>query len=161
VSSWVEIASRELEINITNRGICGDLSGDMLRRFPQDVFALNPTHVIILGGTNDAFARVPLSTVAANFTAMITACSNHQILLIFGLPIPSLFPAEEAYLTDYREWLESYAKVENIPLIDFYTPFTKKLKNWQPGELILDRVHPSLTGYRLMAAIAVEALKGL
>ncbi len=40
--SWVELASRELGINIINRGVCGDLTGDILTRFPQDVIASNP-----------------------------------------------------------------------------------------------------------------------
>jgi acyl-CoA thioesterase I len=99
--SWVELAALELGVNIINRGLCGDLTGDILNRFPQHVISLNPSHIIIMGGTNDTFARVPLSTVAANFTAMVTACSNHRILPIFGLPIPSMFPADEAFLTDY------------------------------------------------------------
>ena len=116
------------------------------------MLALNPTHVIVMVGTNDAFARLPLSVVAANFEAMESACGKIQP--IFGLPIPSIFPSEEAFLCDYREWLDTYAKAANIPVIDFYTPFYRELKASGSGELLADGVHPSLAGYRLMAETA-------
>ncbi len=157
--SWVELAARELGIDIVNRGVCGDLTRDMLRRFPQDVLGLNPTHVIIMGGTNDAFARLPLSTVSANYQAMVELSCKNNILPIFGLPVPSIFPEDEGFLSDYREWLEEYAQAEDIPVIDFYSPFNRAFRTGKGRELLGDGVHPSLAGYRLMAKTAFQVLK--
>lgn len=157
--SWVELTAQELGLNLINRGVCGDSTGNMLRRFPQDVLAFNPTHVIILGGGNDAFEQLPLSTVKANFQALVAASREHRIIPLFGLPIPCTIPEYAAFLDDCRKWLESYAQAENIPVIDFYSPFQAALKQGRERELLVDGVHPALPGYRLMAKTAVAALR--
>lgn len=157
-NSWVELTAQELGLSLINRGICGDSTGDMLKRFPQDVLAFNPTHVIIMGGGNDAFEQLPLATVKANLQALVAASRKHRIIPLFGLPIPCTIPEYEAFLADYRKWLEGYAQEENIPVIDFYSPFQAALKQGRERELLLDGVHPDLPGYRLMAKTAVAAL---
>ena len=43
----------DLEVNVLNRGICGDLTSGMLERFSKDVVDEKADYVIILGGTND------------------------------------------------------------------------------------------------------------
>ena len=88
--SWVYYAAQELDLDIINQGICGDLTRDMLRRFQQDVVAYNATHVIILGGTNDAALGYPLAEVSTNFTVMVDMACRHDIIPILGLPIPFL-----------------------------------------------------------------------
>ncbi len=121
--SWVEYVARELNVPILNRGVCGDLTGGMRERFRQDVLAFAPTHVIILGGANDAFAGYPLADVSQNFIAMVDMSRQRGIIPILGLPTPSLLPEEEKFLMIYRDWLQDYAGREHIMVIDFYTPF--------------------------------------
>jgi lysophospholipase L1-like esterase len=157
--SWVELTAQELGITLINRGVCGDSTGDMLRRFPQDVLGFNPTHVIIMGGGNDAFDHLPLSTAKANFQAMVDTSRKNRIIPLFGLPIPCTIPEYEAFLADLRKWLECYAREENIPVLDFYSPYHAALKQGRERELLADGVHPDLPGYRLMAKTAVAALR--
>lgn len=157
--SWVELTAQESGFTFINRGIYGDSTGDMLKRFPQDVLAFNPTHVIIKGGGNDAFEQLPLATVKTNFQALVAASREHRIMPLFGIPIPCTIPEYEAFLDDLRNWLESYARKENIPVIDFYSPFHAALKQGRERELLLDGVHPALPGYRLMAETAIAALR--
>ena len=43
----------DMSVEILNKGVCGDLTSDMLNRFSRDVVKQKPDYVIILGGTND------------------------------------------------------------------------------------------------------------
>ncbi|GAB6172158.1 hypothetical protein JCM15765_16360 [Paradesulfitobacterium aromaticivorans] len=159
--SWVEYLARELKLEILNHGICGDLTRGMRKRFELDVLAYTPTHVIILGGANDAAAGYPLAEVSANFEAMVEMSRQHGISPMLGLPTPSLLPAEEKYLMQYRNWLKDYAGREGIPYIDFYSPFLAAINEGQADRLFVDEVHPSLEGYKLMGETAVHSLAGM
>ncbi|MGI6120529.1 MAG: GDSL-type esterase/lipase family protein [Desulfosporosinus sp.] len=159
--SWVEFLARELKCQILNQGICGDSTGSMLRRFQRDVLSYAPSHVIILGGANDAYEQIDLESVSANFKAMHKSCRQNGIIPIFGLPTPCLFPEEEQYLAEYRDWLKKYAAEKEIMVIDFYSPFLDRIEAGQWPELYVDHAHPSVKGYTLMGKVAIECLKSL
>jgi len=159
--SWVYYTARELNLNIINKGICGDLTWNMLKRFQLDVVASDPTHVLILGGTNDAFLGCPLEEVSTNFTAMVEMACQHGITPVIGLPIPSLSEPEEVILMSYREWLQDYAQSKRIKIIDFYAPFKAAIEAGTGMRLYVDEVHPSVWGYELMGKTAVESLRDL
>lgn len=159
--SWVYYTARELNLDIVNQGICGDLTWNMHKRFQRDVVSSKPTHVIMLGGTNDAFLGYPLEEVSTNFTAMVDMACSYHITPILGLPIPSLLEQEEVILMSYREWLQAYAQDKKIRVIDFYTPFKAALEAGTGMRLYSDEVHPSVQGYELMGKTAVVSLKEL
>jgi lysophospholipase L1-like esterase len=131
----------------------------MLKRFQRDVLDHAPTHVIILGGANDAYEKIPLESVSANFKAMDACCRQSGITPILGLPTPSLLLEEEQFLTEYRNWLKSYANEKGILVVDFYSPFLNRIKAGQGANLFVDEVHPSIEGYALMGEVAIRSLK--
>lgn len=157
--SWVEHLAKEVESEVLNRGLCGDFTSGMLKRFQRDVLDHAPTHVIILGGANDAYEKIHVEIVSENFKAMEDSCRQHGIIPIFGLTTPSLLPEEEQLLIEYRNWLKSYADNKGIILVDFYSPFLNKIR--EGARLFIDEVHPSMEGYALMGEVAVRSLKGL
>lgn len=154
--SWVTILAREANIEVINKGINGDLTKNICDRFRVESLAYNPTHVIILGGTNDAYARYSLESVTPHFTEMIKMSQGHGIIPILGLPTPSLVIDDEYLLQQYRNWLISYAKMNNLLIIDFYTPFLKRLEAGEESKLFADEVHPSIEGYKFMAVTALN-----
>lgn len=160
-NSWVEYLAQELKLDILNQGICGDLTHGMRARFPQDVLAHIPTHVIILGGANDAYAGYSLAEVSANIETMVNMSREHGVQPILGLPTPSLLASEEKLLMQYRTWLKDYAAGEGIVWVDFYTPFVAVINQGQANRIFVDEVHPSLEGYRLMGETAVRLLNQL
>lgn len=157
--SWVRYVAQELDIDIRNKGVCGDLTLNMRERFRRDVLVYNPTHVIILGGTNDAIAGYLLSEVSANITAMVEMGRRHGTTPILGLPIPSLVPEVETIMTDYRNWLKDYADRENLFIIDFYSPFWTAMKEGQSAQLFEGEFHPGIEGYKLMGKIATRNIE--
>jgi lysophospholipase L1-like esterase len=158
--SWVAYVAKELKIEIVNKGICGDLTQGMRERFKRDVFSHNPTHVIILGGANDAFAGLSSEGVSDNFKAMIDMSRHQGIIPILGLPTPFLLPPEEILLEQYRNWLKDYITRENIKSIDFYTPYFIAIQEGIAEKLYVDEVHPSIEGYKLMGETALRCLEG-
>jgi len=159
--SWVEHLVQELQCQVLNQGICGDFTSGILKRFQRDVLDHAPTHVIILGGANDAYEKIHIEIVSANFKAMEDSCRQNEIIPIFGLPTPSLLPEEEQFLIEYRNWLKSYAVEKGIILIDFYSPFLNRIRVGEGVKLFVDEVHPSIDGYALMGEVAVRSLKGI
>lgn len=157
--SWVEYLAQALKCQVLNQGICGDFTSGMRKRFKRDVLAYAPSHVIILGGANDAYEKISLKSVSANFKAMEESCRQNGIIPILGLPTPSLLPKEEQFLMEYRNWLESYADEKDIMVVDFYSPFLDQIGAGQGARLFDDDVHPSIEGYALMGEVSVKALQ--
>jgi acyl-CoA thioesterase I len=159
--SWVKYLAQVLQCPVLNQGICGDSTSGMRERFRRDVLAYTPTHVIILGGANDACERIHLKRVSVNFMGMAESCSQNGIIPIFGLPTPSLFAEEEKFLSEYRNWLKGYADALNIMVVDFHSPFLDRIGAGQGPQLFVDGIHPSMEGYALMGETVVRSLKGL
>ncbi|MDR3602625.1 MAG: GDSL-type esterase/lipase family protein [Desulfosporosinus sp.] len=160
--SWVSYVTKELKLEIVNRGICGDLTQGMRARFKRDVFSENPTHVIILGGANDASSGFSLGKVSDNFKAMVEMSRYQGIIPILGLPIPFLLPTEEKLMAQYRNWLKDYINKEaNILSIDFWIPFFTAIQVNEAAKLYADEVHPSIAGYKLMGETALHSLESL
>lgn len=157
--SWVAILAQDLNCQVLNQGICGDFTSGMRERFQRDVLPYAPSHVIILGGANDAYDKIPLENVSASFKAMVELCRQHGIIPILGLPTPSLLVEEEQFLEVYRNWLKSYAAEKDIMVVDFYSPFLDRIGAGQGAKLFVDEVHPSLEGYALMGEVAVRAFR--
>ena len=65
-----------------NRGISGQITGEMLGRMKADVIDLKPAAMLVLAGTNDIARGVPLSTIENNLTMIadlrITTKSNRS-----------------------------------------------------------------------------------
>lgn len=156
--SWVTYLAQELQCEVHNKGVNGDLTQNICDRFRRDVLTCNPSHVIILGGTNDAYEKYPLANVSLNLIAMVKMSQEEGIIPILGLPIPSLLPEEESFLIQYRNWIIDYVKMRDLLQIDFYTPFMKRLEAGEESKLFVDEVHPNLEGYKLMGQTALNDL---
>lgn len=156
--SWVTYLAKEHNYEVINKGVNGDLTKNLCDRFQRDVLSLSPSHVIILGGTNDAYANFPLENVSPNFIAMVEMSMEEGIIPILGLPIPCLLPVDESFLKQYRDWLKDYAKTKDLLQIDFYTPFLKRLEAGEESKFFVDEFHPNIEGYRLMGQIAIKNL---
>ena len=159
--SWTAILAWKLKCKVINQGINGDDTWGMHNRFGHDVLRHQPSHVTIMGGSNDAASRLALSSVSAHFIAMIDMCRENGIVPILGMPLPILEEQGEHCLSQYRDWMRNYAAEQNIFIIDFYKPFQERVDAGQYIELYCDLAHPSISGYALMGDIAVERFRNL
>jgi lysophospholipase L1-like esterase len=156
--SWVSLTADKLNLEIINQGACGDLTRDMLERFAGDVLSLHPTHVIIMGGTNDAYCHLTVDEISRNISKMVKICLQKNIIPIMALPIPCADEQEEKILASYRDWMRCYSVRKKAALLDFYSPMLKNNGKIE-DHVLIDGVHPSLKGYQLMTKCAVAQLK--
>ena len=151
--SWVRIAGDRLGISFFNSGQPGDLTADLRRRFPKDVLNYRPTHVIIMGGTNDAFVNIPEATVRNNIYQMTEMSKGVRIKPIIGIPIPLDDTISEQRLSLYREWMRDFAQGQGFQVLDFYKVMVDPETGYLKQGLHDDGVHPNLEGYQEMAKI--------
>ena len=163
--SWVELASNATGLSIVNRGINGETTGDMLSRFAKDVVQKAPGVVVILGGTNDAWAGISASEVRKNMDTMTENALTAKIRPILALPPPIYRQLGDRglevvahRLEHYRETYRDLVREQKLDIIDFYTPLLDADTGWGKKEFFHGDAHPSLKGYRKMGETAVAFL---
>lgn len=156
--SWVQLTSEALGIPIINKGINGNTTGEMAARFERDVLRLLPSHVIIMGGTNDACAGMEAEAVADNICCMIEAAQQREITPIIGLPIPCNYQQDEYMLGLYREDMREYALANRLFVIDFHAAFLRPGSRQPELTYYADVLHPNERGYQVMAITAAKVL---
>ena len=148
--SWVTRLSEKVEGQFINKGINGNTTGDMLRRFERAVLAYQPTHLILMGGINDVVCGESLDRIKHNLKTMIDWALQENILVIIGLPTAVDMKSWENILKRLRTWLEEYAREKKLPVIHFEQAFYDKDGNIRTDLLLPDGGHPSSQGYQEM-----------
>ena len=174
--------------SIVNRGISGDITLHMLKRFPADVLQLKPKYVHIMGGTNntwilDAFDplerkspnQIYLETVS-NIGSMVREAKKHGIIPIIGsnLPtgkgIPCFASQPLLYCRDNSMDLRNellfrinygsrqLAVYEQAIYIDYHSYMTEHDGRTLRPELADDGLHPNVLGYNIMADVLYKSL---
>lgn len=165
---WTKLFADKYQIEVVNRGINGDTTAGMLSRFEKDVVSQNPTHVLIMGGTNDYIMGSSLAMVRLNISTIVHQAVHNNIVPIIGIQIltdPAEAKSNWSNITDfnkinqeitrYREWVFEFAKIFNVDVIDFYKYFDDHLKMSSVAAMYIDGLHPTIEGNRVMA----EAIK--
>lgn len=149
-----------------NRGIGGQTTPQMLIRFRADVIDLKPSIVIILAGINDIAGNTGPSTIemiSNNIMSMVELAEPNGIKVIlcsvlpaFDFPWnPGTQPAEK--VVELNKWIKTYSDRKGIIYLDYFTAMVDK-RNGLKDELTYDGIHPNITGYKVMAPLAEEAI---
>ena len=163
---WTKLLSNHLNIVIINSGISGDTTAGMLARFQCDVVVHKPSHLIILGGTNDLYFDWPDNYIIGNIKTMLRQAQYHNIVTIVGLP-PPIYPIHEPNtglfisesklierLSVYRKKLMEFALDDKQPIIDFAHNMTR-------DHYLLDGLHPAAHGQPVLLESVLEVLHKL
>jgi acyl-CoA thioesterase-1 len=148
------------------RGISGQTTPQMLVRFRQDVVALKPKVVVILGGTNDIAGNTGPSTlemIEDNLASMteLAKANGIRVVLVSVLPVADypwrrgLEPAPK--IVALNAWIREYAKRTGETYLDLHAPMADEHQGMKAG-LSSDGVHPNAAGYALMATLAQAAI---
>lgn len=159
-TSWVNLASSATKIKMVNKGVNGDTTGAMSYRFKTDIIPENPTHIIIMGGTNDAYTNETLERVGDNIQTMARKAIALKINPIIALPVPARVNYLEINLHKYRFWMINYTKKNNLNFIDFNQALLDK-QGKPMQNLFFDDVHPNKQGYKVMSEIVIDFLSNL
>jgi lysophospholipase L1-like esterase len=156
---------------LVNRGISGQITGEMLGRMQADIINLQPTAMILLAGTNDLARGVPISTIQNNLTMIADLAAHHKIqpILCSVLPIHDYNKSLDARwemskrrpiesIRALNQWLQSFAKQRGYAYLDYATPMTDA-QGFLIKDLAQDGLHPNSKGYQIMAPLALQAIQ--
>ena len=149
-----------------HEGISGNTSTQLLARFQGIInYSYNSsvnTIFLIMIGTNDLSASVPIATITANIEDMIDLIvandSGDDVYIGLVTPRSGALDADVTLLnTSISSMVSGYGK-SNLYAVDLNSAF-KDNTNWET-ELLDDGLHPNDLGYQVMAdtwAAAIQA----
>lgn len=154
----------ERNIRITNAGVSGNTSRDLLGRFDRDVVALKPDWVSICIGINDVWrqfdcpairdAQVQPEEYAANMETMIGKVKD-SVKGIFLLTPFYMEPNREdpmrARMDEYCDICRKLAEKHECIFVDFQSMYERFCRIRHSTCIAWDRVHPNQMGATLMA----------
>ncbi len=139
---WQEAVARRFGCKITNCGMAGESTGGTLKRFDDDVLALQPKLVMILIGTNNASGEQAFRDISEMARRLETA--KIPLLLCTALPRENL-----PRITDLNTRLRAFAAERKIVLVDWYDVLKAPDENRMKPEY--GTVHPSRDGVEKLA----------
>ncbi len=156
--------------DFVNRGIGGQITGEMLGRMKADVIDLKPAGMIVLAGTNDIARGVPLTAIENNLTMIADLAEYYKIKPMFASVLPisdyhkDVNPRYEmtkvrppATIIELNRWLEAFCKQRRYPYVDYFSKMVDP-SGFMRAELADDGLHPNSAGYRIMGPIAMESI---
>ncbi|HET7438387.1 MAG TPA: GDSL-type esterase/lipase family protein [Nitrospira sp.] len=156
-----------VEIRIS--GICGELTAEMAMRFRRDVLQHQPSHVVMLGGTNDLGWNAEPADIMKNLVKMYELARASQIALI-PVTVPSIRvdvadggPDAEAFVGQHLERraelnssIRDYAVSKGLAWIDLFTATAEPRTRLLAAEYSNDGLHLTTAGYRLLARLLYD-----
>jgi len=140
----------DVDAKVLNKGINGDTTSDMLRRFDRAVLQHKPTHVVIMGGINDVWCGESFDRITWNIDKMAMTADRAGIKVILATPTAVDEPSIEKLLIRIRQWIRNYAAENHMGLIDFAQAFYDKNGRIMSELLLADGGHPDIDGYVAM-----------
>jgi len=156
--------------DFVNRGISGQITGEMLGRMKADVLDLKPKAVLILAGTNDIARGVSVKAIQDNLTMIAELAQLHHIKPLFSSILPisdyhkDVNPRFEMSkqrppqtILQVNNWLQRFCAEHGYTYVDYFSAMVDQ-SGFLRTELAEDGLHPNAMGYRLMAPVALAAI---
>ncbi|MEK6570341.1 MAG: SGNH/GDSL hydrolase family protein [Bacteroidota bacterium] len=161
-ASWFSALYPEKNITFINRGVSGDRTKDLVRRWDEDCLALRPQWVSVLIGINNMWRRydsndpTPLEQFEAEYREILDRTKrelNAKLILCepFLLHISSSHAAWREDLDPKIDVVHRLAREHNAILIALDRIFIEASTRRDPAFWAPDGVHPSLAGHALIA----------
>ena len=169
VESFLSAYYPEILTRVTNAGISGNTSRDLLARFDRDVVSLNPDWVSVCIGINDVWRQFDCPAIPDGQVMPAEYRDNlEKIILkvkdnVKGIFILSPYYIESNHddfmrkrMDEYVEISKELAEKHGCRFVDFQKVFENYCKIRHSAYLAWDRVHPNQVGSMLMAKAFLE-----
>jgi len=156
--------------DFVNRGISGQITGEMLGRMIADVVNLHPQAVLILAGTNDLARGVPLLAIENNLTMIADLADYYKIKVILASVLPvsdyhkdvdpnyaRTHDRSPSLIQSLNGWMKSFCEDRGYTYLDYFSAMVDD-KGMMKADLADDGLHPNSMGYRIMAPLALAAI---
>ena len=153
-----------------NRGISGQITGQLLGRTKADVIDLKARMVVVLGGTNDLARGVPDSTIRNNLESIGLLSEAAGVIPVMAsiLPVNDYHRGSDPrYLRtqlrsptriwELNRWLRALCTSRGWTYLDYFGAMVDSDGQLQQT-LSDDGLHPNAEGYKVMAPLALDAI---
>jgi lysophospholipase L1-like esterase len=151
-------------VRVSVSGICGELTAEMAMRFRSAVLAHQPTHVVILGGTNDLGWNAVPADIMRNLLKMYELAAAAGIKPV-PVTVPSIRLGDDLRSEEGRRWftehldrrrllnglIAQYAESKRLALFDLFAATIEPESQQLAARYSNDGLHLSTSGYRLFA----------
>ncbi|MEI7590113.1 MAG: GDSL-type esterase/lipase family protein [Deltaproteobacteria bacterium] len=149
----------QAKITFVKAGLPGDTAQNGRNRLRTEGLDYNPDCVLIQFALNDAFCGYSPTQFRASISIMIEDIkfdSDADIILLTSSYLGE--NAENNFVEEFYQQLEGLAISYNIPIAKTHTHWQNKIKDGIAFESLLlhDGVHPTISGYALMAEAIME-----
>ena len=154
----------ELTLRVTNSGISGNTSRDLLARWERDVLELNPDYVSICIGINDVWRQFDSPAITSSHVSPEEYEENLRKMLeslkgrvkgVFLLTPYYMEPCREdwmrARMQDYVDVCHKLAAEYDVVLVDLQATFDEYFKYRHSSYIAWDRIHPNQIGATVIA----------
>jgi lysophospholipase L1-like esterase len=161
----------ELKIRVTNMGISGNTSADLLNRWQQDVLDLKPDMVSIMIGVNNVWRihdqpyytekHISLEDYRAHIDEMTAAAQAAGATVVLMSPFfmeTEPGDAMRAMCAEHVAVCTETAARRGAVYVDVQAAFERFLKHNYSAVLSWDRVHPNATGHMIIAKAFLDAI---
>ena len=156
-------------VRVSVSGICGELTGEMAMRFRSAVLIHQPTHVVILGGTNDLGWNAAPAVIMRNLLKMYELATAAGIQPV-PVTVPSVRVGDDLRSEEGRRWFAEhlnrrrqlnglilrYAESKRLAAFDLFAatvePDTQQLAALYSN----DGLHLTTAGYRLLSELLYD-----
>jgi lysophospholipase L1-like esterase len=151
-------------VRVSVSGICGELTGEMAMRFRSAVLVHQPTHVVILGGTNDLGWNALPADIMRNLLKMYELAATAGIKPVL-VTVPSIRVGDDLRSEEGRRWFVEhldrrcqlnglilrYAESKRFAAFDLFAATAEPETRQLEAEYSNDGLHLTTAGYRLIA----------
>ena len=164
IENMLAVYYPEIKIRVTNSGISGNTSRDLLARFDRDVVDLNPDWVSICIGINDVWRQFDSPAIpdchvmpdeyAKNLETMILKVKD-KVKGVFVLTPYIMEPNSEdmmrSRMNEYVQICSDLAQKYGCIFVDFQKMYEDYCWIRHSSYIAWDRIHPNQIGATLMA----------
>ena len=155
----IKAAARDIEVEIVNRGVSGELAEQAAQRLKVQVGLTTPDLVLWQVGTNDALSYVEVERVEGVVRETVRWLKEHKVdVVLVGLQYVSGM-ARDSHYQAIRVALRRIAREENVIIVRRYEAMEllEKAQRAEPGALV-DEFANSETAYNCMAQYVARAI---
>lgn len=174
---WMSISGNSVTItwhaafftsnNYVDKGVSGERTDQMLARYQSDVLSLDPSCVVIMGGTNDLAQGYTKDQIMANLKSMAeqAAAKDMKVVLCSVTPCnmtySRLVPQEKGpHIVALNNMIKSYASEKGFTYCDYFPALVADDGYSLKDEYCLyDKLHPNPDAYTVMEGIIQKILK--
>ncbi len=154
-----------------NRGIGGQISGQLLGRMKADVLDLQPRAVVVLAGTNDLARGVADRAIRNNLETIGVLAETAGIVPVFASILPvndyhedknprykRTFLRKPERILALNRWLSQTCRQRGWFYLDYFSALVDDAGRLRK-EMADDGLHPNAEGYKVMAPLAQQAIE--